>query len=107
MESDRIVGIDLEQLHLDSICKVALIFSEIEKVILFGSRALETNRKGSDIDLALTGSKVTHSTVLRFHDILNQETLIPYQIDVVDFNTIWNRQLLDHIEKHGVIIYQK
>ena len=33
-------------------------YSEIEEVILFGSRAMGNYKEGSDVDLALVGEKV-------------------------------------------------
>ncbi|MEX0772102.1 MAG: nucleotidyltransferase domain-containing protein [Balneolales bacterium] len=102
MQSSQLTEIALEQHYLDSIIKVASSFLEIEHIYLFGSRSVKTNRKASDIDLALAGKNVTHSTVLRLHDVLNQETMIPYQIDVVNYNAIQNRQLKNHIKKTRV-----
>lgn len=39
------------------------IFPEINKVILFGSRALNTQKEGSDIDLALFGNNISFKTL--------------------------------------------
>lgn len=81
-------------------------FSEIREVILFGSRAMGNYRQGSDVDLAVqhTGNK---DTITRLSSRLNQELPIPYHIDVIDFSTISNKNLLDHITKYGVVIYSK
>ncbi|MEX1136152.1 MAG: nucleotidyltransferase domain-containing protein [Balneolales bacterium] len=107
MQSNHIADISLGQQHLDTIKKVAASFPEIEKIILFGSRAIGSHRKGSDIDLALTGQNVTHATVLRLHDILDQETMIPYRIDLSNYNTLQNTELKRHIQIHGVVIFEK
>jgi len=81
-------------------------FSEIREVILFGSRAMGNYRQGSDVDLAVqhTGNK---DTITRLSSRLNQELPIPYHIDVIDFSTISNKNLLDHITKYGVVIYRQ
>ncbi|TVQ03155.1 MAG: nucleotidyltransferase domain-containing protein [Balneolaceae bacterium] len=97
----------LEGRHTDTIRRIAVTFPEIRSVILFGSRAAGNSEKGSDIDLALIGEDVTHSTVLRFYDFLNEETLIPYYIDVIDYKTIQNAGLKEHIDQVGIIIYEK
>ena len=99
--------VSLEQSCLEAITREAALIPEVERIILFGSRALATSHKGSDIDLALTGQDVTHSTVLFLHDVLNHETLIPYQVDVLDYNTILNPALKEHIKHYGVVIYKK
>lgn len=54
-------------------------------VYLFGSRAIDKEYPGSDIDLAIdAGEKIDHSIILR---ILNDidDTNIPMEIDIVDF----------------------
>lgn len=80
---------------------------EIEKAILFGSRAMENYKKGSDIDIAITGKNINDKTVTRLSSILNQKLPIPYFIDVADYNSLSNIELKEHIQKEGKIIYQK
>lgn len=88
---------------LDSLRK----FTEIEKAILFGSRAMGNYKKGSDIDIAITGKNISDKTVTRLSSILNQELPIPYYIDVADYNSLSNIELKEHIQKEEKIIYQK
>ncbi|NOQ25960.1 MAG: nucleotidyltransferase domain-containing protein [Bacteroidales bacterium] len=90
-------------LILDSLRK----FTEIEKAILFGSRAMGNYKKGSDIDIAITGKNISDKTVTRLSSILNQELPIPYYIDVADYNSLSNIELKEHIQKEEKIIYQK
>lgn len=40
-------------------------YPEIEKVIIFGSRAMGNYKPGSDIDIALKGQNVNRTTVIR------------------------------------------
>jgi predicted nucleotidyltransferase len=78
-------------------------FSEIEQAHVFGSRALGTYHEGSDIDLATYGSKITPKTLRTFkisYDNLN----LPYQLDVVHYDTIDNLEFKKHIDEHGVDI---
>lgn len=57
------------------------------KIYLFGSRAVETAARGSDIDLALdTGTEIDYVALGELRDVLN-ETHIPQKIDIVDFNS--------------------
>jgi predicted nucleotidyltransferase len=80
---------------------------EIEKAILFGSRAMGNYKKGSDIDIAIVGNNVTGQIKTRLSSILNQELPIPYFIDVLDYNTIINENLIAHIDAEGKVIYTK
>ncbi|MGN6601079.1 MAG: nucleotidyltransferase domain-containing protein, partial [Ginsengibacter sp.] len=55
MNIEETVRFGLTQKQLQSILQTIQSFPEIEKVLIFGSRASETNRPGSDIDLAVFG----------------------------------------------------
>ena len=82
-------------------------FPEIEKAVIFGSRALGNYKKGSDVDLAIFGEAINHRTTVRLSAKLNEELPIPYFFDVVNFNTIDNVNLKEHILEKGKIIFEK
>ena len=82
-------------------------FSEIEKVLIFGSRAMGNYKPGSDIDLAVFGESVTYETVARLHGKLNEQLPIPYFVDVVNFKTIELEGLKQHILEEGKEIFSK
>jgi predicted nucleotidyltransferase len=82
-------------------------FSEIEKVIIFGSRAMGNAKTGSDIDLAIFATEVAFDTVSRLKDKLNEQMLIPYFVDVVHFEALTSEELKQHIIEEGKIVYQK
>ena len=78
----------------------------IEQVILFGSRAKGNFRNGSDIDLALKGDK------LNLDDILNllldlDELYLPYKIDMIIYHHIDNQELMNHIKRVGVTLFER
>ena len=79
---------------------------EVERVILYGSRAKGKYTAGSDIDLACRGRDLTRSDLNRIHHELD-ELLLPYYIDLSLPETISNRELLDHIARVGVTFYQR
>lgn len=72
------------------------------RVVLFGSRAKQIHRIGSDIDLAIVGNELTR------HDLLN----IQIQLEdlgylyTFDMNRISNPDLLEHIQRFGQILYE-
>ncbi len=82
-------------------------FPEVESAVLFGSRAKGNYRNGSDVDLALKGDRITFSTILAIAGILNEDTLMPYRFDVLDYNQIANPDLVAHIERVGKLLYHK
>lgn len=82
-------------------------YPQIEKCIVFGSRAMGNEKKGSDIDLAVVGQEVTAATVLDLTASLNERLPLPYHFDVVAYSIIENRALREHIDRYGKIFYEK
>ncbi len=92
---------------LDIIKNTLAKFPAVRTATLFGSRAKGTYKQGSDIDIAieLTPSEAGTTTNL-LHDVLEEETPLPYFFDVVDYSTIENQELIDHIDRVGIRLYQ-
>ncbi|AHE65624.1 nucleotidyltransferase domain-containing protein [Legionella oakridgensis] len=76
----------------------------IEKVILYGSRAKGTYHTGSDIDLCIVGSALTLSELLAIENQID-DLLLPWKIDLSLKHTIDNTELLAHMSKIGTTIY--
>ncbi len=74
---------------------------DLNKVILFGSRARGDYRRISDIDLAISGGNTAAFTI----DIEETSTLLAY--DVVDLDKPVEEQLLESIRREGKEIYEK
>jgi predicted nucleotidyltransferase len=81
-------------------------FPSVKGVIIYGSRALETYRHNSDIDLTLVGEEITFTELLKIENELD-DLLLPYQIDLSIFEKIDNTELVDHIIRVGKLIYEK
>ena len=77
------------------------IHPEIEKIIIFGSRAMGNFKTGSDIDLALYGKKISAQMLLDLSAILNEKLPIPYKIDLIHFDSLENQELKAHIFRVG------
>ncbi|MEN1762016.1 nucleotidyltransferase domain-containing protein [Anoxynatronum sibiricum] len=82
-------------------------YSEIEEVILFGSRAMGNYKKGSDVDLAIVGENIDRKILRRISDDLNEEYPLPYFFDVLNYNDISNEALKKHIDSVGKSIYKR
>jgi len=82
-------------------------FNSVEEAFIFGSRAKGNYKKGSDIDIAVKGKNVNYEIISQINYMLNEETMMPYHFDIVNYNTIKNKNLLDHINRVGVRIYSK
>ena len=81
-------------------------FPEVNKALFFGSRSLGNAKKGSDVDIALYGKKVTIDIQNKIRSILNEELPIPYHFDVLAYNHIENKDLKKHIKKYGKTFYK-
>ncbi len=95
-------------LYPNSHSELILIFQKhenIEKVIIYGSRAKGNYREGSDIDLTLIGD-------LNYNELIQlklefEESNIPYLIDISIFSDLQSKSLIEHINRVGKIFYDR
>ncbi len=81
-------------------------YPQVERAILYGSRATGTYRNGSDIDLTLYGAALTHNILSRIDTELD-DLLLPYTIDLSIFHQIDNPVMVEQIQRIGVNFYEK
>lgn len=96
-------------LPLQAITALRTIFAtypDIEKVILYGSRAKGTYRQGSDIDLCIEGPLLDLTKLLAIENSID-DLLLPWKIDLSLKHQIDNQDLLDHINRVGAVFYGK
>jgi len=80
-------------------------YAGIKQVVLYGSRALGRYRTGSDIDIALkTDGSFTFSDLLRIGNDFDDSDM-PYLVDVSVYGELANRDLVDHIDRVGKVLY--
>jgi uncharacterized protein len=99
----------LHGLSDEAVAKIRGVFShfpEVEKAVLYGSRAKGNAKPGSDIDLTLFGSRLDQAIVGRIDDELD-DLLLPYRFDLSLFAHITHADLLQHIQRVGVAFYEK
>ena len=77
---------------------------EIERAIIYGSRAKGAYKAASDIDLTLTGDLLSESILTKVSLELD-DLLLPYLIDLSMFSHIQNSELTEHIERVGKEFY--
>ena len=91
------------KLELENIFKK---YKEIEKVVLFGSRARQDNKYNSDIDLCLFGENITHLIQAKVTmDI--EEINTPLSFDILNFNELNKQKLIENIKNEGIVIDRK
>jgi len=96
----------LNDIHIKYIQSVFANYNTIEKAILYGSRAKGNYRNGSDIDLSLIGKKLDLTTLFKIENELD-DLLLPYKIDLSIFHKIEDNDIVDHINRLGILFYKK
>ncbi|TCP28862.1 hypothetical protein EV207_11598 [Scopulibacillus darangshiensis] len=79
---------------------------QIEKIVLFGSRAREDYRRSSDVDLAIFTRKSSHTRQNLIELTINEMTT-PLKIDVIFMDRLTKEKLIFNIRKEGVVIYEQ
>ena len=96
----------LDDAVLEKMRGVFVQFPQLEKVVLYGSRAKGNFKPGSDIDMTLLGPALTPDALASISLALD-DLLLPYTIDLSQFDGLDNAELRDHIERVGVVLYQQ
>ena len=84
------------------------VFAEeasVQHVWLYGSRAKGSQHPGSDIDLALEGTAVSHQVRLQLMAAI-EELLLPYTVDL----TVWHdlpSEVQEHLQRVGICFYSR
>jgi predicted nucleotidyltransferase len=92
---------------IDYILRALKYLDEIEHACIFGSRAMGNFKKGSDVDLVISGKGVTSETLYKLDNLLNEEFPLPYFFDILKYEDVSNEKLKEHIDSIGILIYQK
>ena len=79
--------------------------TNIEKVLIFGSRSKGNYRPGSDIDLAVIGKNLDYSQLLNILCEIDELGLL-YSIDLLDYQKKVGTPLGDHIDRVGQVFFE-
>lgn len=79
-------------------------YNQIEKVKIFGSRAMGNYKAGSDIDLAVFAPDLKHGELLDIMVHMEDVGLL-YEIDCLDYYRINNPGLKQHINQEEKIFF--
>jgi len=100
------VKFGLKKKHLREIVKILASFPEVERAVLFGSRAKGNYRRSSDIDIAVYGKEISFHTILLLKGAF-EESYLPFFVDVVNGENLKDEEFKKEIEKYGKVIYRK
>jgi uncharacterized protein len=104
MKENRKYGLLKEDIK--SLVSIISSNDKVDKIILFGSRAKGNYTNGSDIDLAIKGH------LLKLNDLLDLKIKIdnlslPYKIDIIIYGSINEPDLISHIDRIGISLYER
>ena len=95
----------LSKATIAKIISVFAAYPQLIKVVMYGSRAKGNYRTGSDINLTLFGETLSYT---QLGDIAGQidDLLLPYTFDISLFKQIDNADLIEHINRVGIVFYE-
>jgi predicted nucleotidyltransferase len=95
----------LDKNLLEGIIRIITSHKKVDKIILYGSRAVNRFKRASDIDLAIAGSRWTADdiAVVKF----NLDTFLPtaLKFDVVLLDALKKKSLREDILEEGITVY--
>jgi predicted nucleotidyltransferase len=91
---------------IDRIQQVLDRHPAVHRAVLYGSRAKRCHRDGSDIDLTLQGGQLDDRALNRIANELD-DLLLPWQFDLCHFDRLTHLELVAHIQRVGVILYER
>ena len=100
------INTGLSDVDIKKIQVVFMSYTEVEKVILYGSRAKGTYKPASDIDITLVGENLNLTIQQKIENDLD-DLMLPYKFDISIYYHISNNDLIDHISRVGQPFYVK
>ena len=91
----------LNDAHRDALIDVLSANTNVERIVLFGSRATETYSVTSDIDIALFGDDLSFTDQSRLTEAV-VELPYPHKVDLLIYESIRNDKLRAGINNQGV-----
>lgn len=88
---------------IEEIIDISRKYNEINKVVLFGSRARGDNGDRSDIDLAI----YCESSILDFIEDIESNTSTLLEFDFSDMKSISDELFIEQVNKEGISLYEK
>ena len=95
----------LKESTINKITSVFTKYPQVRKVLLYGSRAKGNYRKGSDIDLTAIGD-IKYSDLAKIENEID-DLFLPYTFDISIYKDIDNLDLIEHIDRIGIVFYEQ
>ena len=96
----------LKDAHREAIIAVIAANDRVERAVLFGSRATDTNTVTSDVDIALFGDRLTLTDQARLAAAV-EGIPMAQTVDFLLYDSIRDRALREHIRRRGAEWYAR
>jgi predicted nucleotidyltransferase len=96
----------LEENVIEQVNNIFARYLPVKQVIIYGSRAKGNYKTGSDIDLVLKGEGLNLSMIHKI-ELEIDDLFLPYTFDITIFDQISNFDLVEHINRVGLVFYKK
>lgn len=91
---------------LNAIINVVASVDNVQRAVVYGSRAKGNYRPNSDIDIMLFGDSLTFSDIVTVADRLD-DLLLPWQIDITARNRVFNSDFIEQVDRYGKVIFNR
>jgi uncharacterized protein len=91
---------------VDQIKSVFVNYPELEKVLIYGSRAKGNFKPGSDIDLTFIGDGLSQTMLNKIDDDID-DLMLPYTFDLSILKNVSNTDFIAHVERVGIVFYER
>lgn len=95
----------LKEQDIERLQSIFANFKEIEKAVLYGSRAKGNYKPASDIDICLIGKDLTTNIISKIDEMID-DLLLPYYFDISIFHKLTSTKLIKNIETEGIEFYR-
>lgn len=106
MNAATAARLGLSQTTLDKLNSVFQQHRSIGLVLIYGSRAKGNYRPGSDIDLTIKGGGLEFAELMQIENQID-DLFLPYTVDLSQYAQLTNTDLIEHIDRVGVVIYDR
>ena len=96
----------LEEHIIENIISVLEQYPKVDKAFVIGSRAKGNYRPDSDIDIAIKGNQIATDDIITLSVAFETKCITP-KFDLIDYNSIEEPALREHIDRVGVEFYSR
>lgn len=96
----------LNKVILDKIIKIILSHKSVEKIAIFGSRATNSFKETSDIDVTIFAKGWSDKDVNIVKDALEENIKTPLKFDIINFYSVTKDRIKKNILQNGRVIYE-